>query len=453
MKNLVGRRSPAGSDRLLLPAVLLVALALVAAACSGGDDEAGGVTETETETVTGTQATERGDDSAGGGSEADSEEAATDADAERSAGAASTADFDGEPVDSALRGNRANPGFPEPVIEPTLIRSGGVPPDGIPAIDVPNFVTVDDADFLVDEEAVVLVEVDGLAKAYPIQILIWHEIVNDTFGDVPVSITYCPLCNSALAFDRRFGDRVLDFGTSGELYQSALVMYDRQTESLWAHFTGQGLVGHYAGAQLDIIPAQTVSWAQFARAHPDGLVLDTQTGASRPYGQNPYPGYDFEQSDPIAGFFNGDIDRTLAAKARIVGIADDAGSVAVRLEDLVTSPVIPVGEGDRNLVVFHQPGLASALDSFEVGGGRDVGQTGVFEAIGPDGQGLTFAPVGDPADGAFTDDETGSTWNVLGQAVDGPLAGNELTQVTHLDTFWFAWATYRPGTVIVEPPA
>ena len=246
---------------------------------------------------------------------------------------------------------------------------------------------------------------------------------------------------------------MLDFGTSGSLYQSALVMYDRQTESLWAHFTGQGLVGHYAGAQLGFIPAQTVSWAQFREAHPDGQVLSRQTGANRPYGDNPYPGYDLEDSDPIGGFFTGDIDRTLAAKARVVGIADEAGSVAVRFEDLEEAPVIPVTEDGRNLVVFHQPGLASSLDAFEVGGGRDVGQTGVFEATAPDGTGLTFAPVGDPADGRFVDDETGSTWNVLGQAVDGPLSGEELEAAPHLDTFWFAWATYRPGTVIVAPPA
>ncbi len=448
MQRLAPRRSPTGRARFRF-SVLLVALALLAAACADGDDEAvDGVDGVATDDATDSGADADGaDGSESDGSSTDEDEADDAADG----GAASG--FDGEPIDSALRGNRSNPGFPDPVIDPSLIRSGGVPPDGIPAIDAPNFVTVDDTDFLIDEEAVVLVEVDGLAKAYPIQILIWHEIVNDTFGEVPVSVTFCPLCNSALAFDRRFGDRVLDFGTSGELYQSALVMYDRQTESLWAHFTGQGLVGHYAGAELTFIPAQTVSWAQFKEAHPDGLVLNQQTGASRPYGQNPYPGYDFEQSDPIAGFFNGEIDRTLASKARIVGIADDAGSLAVRLEDLVANPVIPVTDEDRNLVVFHRPGLASALDSFEVGGGRDVGQTGVFEAVGPDGAGLTFAPSGSSGDGAFTDDQTGSTWNVLGQAVDGPLAGSELNQVPHLDTFWFAWATYRPGTVIVEPPA
>jgi len=135
----------------------------------------------------------------------------------------------------------------------------------------------------------------------------------------------------------------------------------------------------------------------------------------------------------------------------VVGISDDAGSVAVRFEDLAETPVIPVTEDGRNLVVFHRPGLASALDSTLVDGGRDVGQTGVFEAVAPDGTELTFTAVGDGTDGAYEDDQTGSTWNVVGQAVSGPLAGSELDPVSHLDTFWFAWATYRPGTVIIQP--
>ncbi len=358
----------------------------------------------------------------------------------------STVDYDAEPVESALEGNRQNPDFPPPVVDPDLIVSGGPPPDGIPPIDSPNFATIEETDFLSDNEPVVVVEVGGEARAYPVQILIWHEIVNDEFGDVPVSITFCPLCNSALAYDRRFGDQVLDFGTSGSLYQSALVMYDRQSGSLWAHFTGQGLVGHYAGAQLDFIPAQTVSWSQFKAAHPDGLVLTQDTGAARDYGLNPYPGYDFEDSDPIDTFFNGEVDRTLLAKARVVGVFDDEGSVAVRLEDLQTTPVIPITESGRNLVVLHQAGVSSALDNNTIEGGRDIGQNGVFTAESADGTALTFTADGD----GFVDDQTGSTWNILGQATDGELAGEQLEAVNHLDTFWFAWATYQPDTVVLE---
>ncbi len=431
-----GKRT--GGETLGRLLAVVVASAMVIAACSSGDD---GAADRQSKSV----AAGDDDESDGGGpapSEDDAAAGQTDPDFDYGA-----VDYEAEPVDSALLGNRSNPGFPPPVIEPALIRSGGVPPDGIPPIDDPQFVAVAEADFVGDVEAVISVEVGGEARAYPIQILIWHEIVNDEFGDMPVAVTYCPLCNSALAFDRRVGSRTLDFGTSGELYQSALVMYDRQTGSLWAHFTGQGLVGHYAGAELAFIPAQTISFAQFREAHPEGLVLTQETGASRPYGQNPYPGYDFEESDPIGAFFNGEIDRTLPAKARIVGVSDELGSVAVRLEDLQAQPVIQITDGGRNLVVLHRSGLASALDSAQVDGGRDVGQTGVFVAEGPDGTALTFTADGDE----FVDDQTGSTWNVVGQAIDGPLAGESLTAVTHLDTFWFAWATYRPDTVVIQP--
>lgn len=428
--------------------VIILAGALVLAACSSADDDAeaaGAVEATDEEAVQ--DGPDEESAAADKGSEEDSEEGGavpvgSDPDFDYS-----TVDYDAEPEDSALLGNRLNPLFPPPIIDPALIVSGGPPPDGIPPIDNPVFAPVGEVDFISDEEAVILVEVDGDARAYPIQVMIWHEIVNDQFGDMPVTVTYCPLCNSALAYDRRIGERVLDFGTSGSLYQSALVMYDRQTGSLWAHFTGQGLVGHYAGAQLDFVPAQTVSFAQFKEAHPDGMVLTRDTGALREYGLNPYAGYDFEDSDPIGAFFNGEVDRTLLAKARIVGISDEAGSVAVRLEDLAEQPVIPVTEDGRNLVVFHQPGLASALESAQVDGGRDVGQTGVFVAAGPDGTALTFASNSD----GFVDDQTGSTWNVLGQAVAGDLEGERLEAVSHLDTFWFAWATYRPETVIVQP--
>ncbi len=359
----------------------------------------------------------------------------------------------GRPVEeSALRGDRRHRSFPPPVVDPDLIRSGGQPPDGIFPIDEPTYAPPDLLDYELDpEEAVVAVEVNGDARAFPIQLMIWHEIVNTEIGGVPVTVTFCPLCNSALTFDRRLGDRVLDFGTSGELYQSALVMYDRQTETLWAHFTGQALVGHLAGSRLDLVPTQTVSYGQWLAAHPDGQVLTRNLGAPPQYfglyGTNPYGGYDGEDIDPFDGFFVGEIDRTLAAKARVVGVVDDLGPVAVRFDDLARRPVIPVAEGGRDLVVWHRPGLASPLDRFAVSEGRDVGQTGVFVPRAADGTPLTFRAVED----GFVDDQTGSRWNILGTAVEGPLAGERLVAVPHTDAFWFAWATYQPGTVLIDP--
>ena len=354
-------------------------------------------------------------------------------------------DYDAEAVGSALQGERNRADFPPPLISPSAI----VPvlgPDVIPAIDDPQFVDADEVEFMQPNEAVVVAEVDSDVRAYPVQVLVWHEIVNDEIGGVPVSVTYCPLCNSALAFDRRVGERVLDFGTSGSLYQSALVMYDRQTESLWAHFTGEGVVGHYAGARLEPIPVQTLSFEQFNARYPDGLVLSRDTGVSRDYGTNPYIGYDEESSGPISGFFQGEVDPRLEPKARVVGIVRNGDAYAATLEPDETSSVHEVDIGDETLVIFHRPGLASALDRASVAAGREVGQTGVFVPRSADGESLTFSA---DANG-FVDDQTGSTWTVTGEAVSGPLAGERLEPVGHLNTFWFAWSGYHPDTAIVD---
>jgi hypothetical protein len=376
----------------------------------------------------------------------------------------SSIDYDGEPGPSALRGDRLAPEFPPPLIDPELIVSGGVPPDAIVPVDDPTFMAVADVRFLQPSEAVIVVEAgtdddtdhdtvqDRVVKAYPVQILIWHEIVNDVIGGVPVSVTYCPLCNSAVAFERKLGGRLLDFGTSGELYQSALVMYDRQTESLWAHFNGRGLVGHYAGAELTVVPAQTLSFEQLVQEHPDALVLTRDTGASRAYGVNPYTGYDDEQSEPFGAFFAGEVDARLDPKARVVGLViGRTEPVAVRITDIEQPSVIEVPGSDgaksdaANVVVFHQPGLASALDRAAVATGRDVGQTGVFVPRA-DGEELTFRAT----DGGFVDEETGSVWTLAGEAVQGPLAGFRLEPVPHLNTFWFAWSAYYPETGVQE---
>ncbi len=354
-------------------------------------------------------------------------------------------DYDADTVGSALQGDRGQAGFPPPLIPPSDIVSV-LAPDVIPAIDNPQYLPVDDVDFVQPTEAVVVIDVNDDVRAYPIQIMVWHEIVNGEVGGVPVSITYCPLCNSALAFDRRVGDRILDFGTSGSLYQSALVMYDRQTESLWAHFTGEGVVGHYAGAVLEPIPVQTLSFEQFVAEHPDGLVLSRDTGASRNYGVNPYIGYDEEASDPIGGFFRGDVDPRLEPKARVVGFVRNDVAHAVSIEIGDAPSVHHIMTDDETVVVFQRPGLASALDRASVATGRDVGQTGLFVPQSVDGDRLTFAVDGD----RFVDDQTGSTWTVSGDAVAGPLAGEQLVPVGHLNTFWFAWSGYHPDTVIVN---
>jgi len=334
-------------------------------------------------------------------------------------------------------------GAPEPLVDLDEIRSGGPPPDGIPSIDDPAFLSVDDVDFLEETEPVLALDIDGDARAYPVQILMWHEIVNDTVGGVPVAVTYCPLCNSAVAYDRRVGDRVMEFGTSGLLWNSALVMYDRQTETLWSHFTGEGIVGELTGTEIDKFPVATVPWGVWRDANPDGLVLSQETGFERSYGRNPYPGYDDVNSDPF--LFEGEVDGRYTAMTRIAGVEVGDEALGVPLVDLQEDRVITSEVGGTDLVFFWQPGTASALDAADVAGGEDVGATGVFVPVA-DGQTLTFTATED----GFVDDETGSTWNLLGQAVDGPLAGSQLEAVEHVDTFWFAWSAFQPDSAIIE---
>lgn len=324
---------------------------------------------------------------------------------------------------------------------------GGPPKDGIPAIDRPQFVPVREAGGWLDpRDPVVVVEHGAVAKAYPLQILIWHEIVNDEVGGLPVAVTFCPLCNTALAFDRRHDGQVLDFGTTGRLRHSDLVMYDRQTESWWQQATGEGIVGRYAGARLRVLPAPLVSWTAFRTAHPTGLVLSRNTGHRRPYGRNPYAGYDDPRGSPFPSFFRRPADQRLPAMARVVAIELEEASIAVPFDVLAERRVVEITAGGIPLAVLWAPGTASALDAATIAAGRDVGATGVFDRR-VDGRALTFAPAGD---GRFHDRETGSTWDLLGRAVAGPLAGRRLRAVAHGNHFWFAWAAFRPDTRITR---
>lgn len=334
-------------------------------------------------------------------------------------------------------------GLPRPLVDPAEILSGGPPPDGIPAIDHPRFERAGGVSWLRDREPVLALTVDSDSRAYPIQVVIWHEIVNDTIGGIPVAVTYCPLCDSAIAFDRRSGTRTLDFGTSGLLYRSDLVMYDRQTRSLWSQFIGTAIAGVLTRSQLSTLPVAIVSWADWRAAHSDGWVLSRDTGFQRDYGTNPYAGYDDIHSRPF--LFRGDIDGRLPPKARLVGIQDGDAAVAVLLEDLRAHHVITTQLASRPLVLWEQDGTASALDSAAIADGREVGATGVFDSR-LDGRVRHFSSAGD----AFRDLETQSVWNVLGQAVAGPLAGRSLSPVEHVDTFWFVWAAFLPQTRIVH---
>jgi hypothetical protein len=335
-------------------------------------------------------------------------------------------------------------GFPEPLIDPDDLVSGGPPPDGIPPIDDPKFAPASEIDWLGDDEPVLSLTVGDETRAYPLQVMTWHEIVNDRVGGIPVTVTYCPLCNSGVAFERRVAGRLLDFGTSGLLHIDNLVMYDRQTESLWPQLTGQASVGTLTGTQLKAIPMGVVSWKQFRASNPDALVLTRETGFRRDYGRNPYTGYDDPDGDLLVDPPGG-TDGRLPVKERVVGITVGSDSVAIRRALVAGAGVVPLMVGGRDVVVLHQPGQSSALDTGRIADGQEIGSIGVFRPT-IRGRSLTFAIRCE----RVVDVQTGSTWSVLGEATSGQLAGSRLPAVVHLDTFWFAWVGFHPDTRLVE---
>lgn len=335
-----------------------------------------------------------------------------------------------------------NPAFPAPLIDLEHLVAGGPPPDGIPPIDHPNFQRADTVDWLEAAEPVLALTIAGETRAYPLQIMIWHEIVNDTVGGEPVAVTYCPLCNSGVAFHRRVNGEVLNFGTSGMLYADNLVMYDRQTQSLWPQLTGQASVGALTGTQLTAIPMGVTGWDQFVTAHPDARVLTRDTGYERDYGRNPYPGYDAPDGGLLVEPPDGR-DPRLPVKERVIGIRLAGEAVAVPRQSVAEAGTLTIAVAGREIVLWHQPGQSSALDEDSVAGGEDIGTVGAFESRLGDRR-LTFTVGRD----GFRDVESGSRWNVLGEAVAGPLRGRRLEPVTHLDTFWFAWVAFQPGTTL-----
>jgi hypothetical protein len=250
-----------------------------------------------------------------------------------------------------------------------------------------------------------------------------------------------------VSFERTVRGVETTFGTSGQLYNANLVMYDRATESLWNQLDGRAVIGVLTGDVLTQVPSVTMSWGTLKETRPDARVLDRdRTGASRAYGTNPYTGLDDPDGQPF--LFNGDIDVRAKAMQRIVAIEADGAASAWTLDAVSSDNESAATEAEFNgepLVILWQAGEASALDTSDITAGRDVGTVGVFSAV-VDDQVLTFQADGD----SFIDDQTSSTWNILGEAQSGPLAGSTLEPVTFVRTFWFSWAAFRPDTELIE---
>jgi hypothetical protein len=254
------------------------------------------------------------------------------------------------------------------------IKSGGPRKDGIPAIDMPRFERLVAGKptgwsaALGDTEPVIAVSIGDDARAYPLRVLIWHEIANDTVGGSPVAVTYCPLCNAALVFERSVQGRVLDFGTTGKLRHSDLVMYDRQTESWWQQFTGEAIVGAMTGQRLRLVPARLESFERFRERFPQGQVLVPTNPNARNYGRNPYVGYDASGQRPF--LYDGTLPHGIEPMERVVAVETAPGRHEAWALTLLRRRGTIEG---ADLLIRWQAGQASALDTASIRAGRDVG--------------------------------------------------------------------------------
>ncbi|MBI5649776.1 MAG: DUF3179 domain-containing protein [Chloroflexi bacterium] len=323
------------------------------------------------------------------------------------------------------------------------ILSGGPSKDGIPAIDEPKFIAPRDVRaWLAENEPVIAFAHQDDARAYPLQILMWHEIVNDTVGGLPVAITFCPLCNASIVFERVVAGQATTFGTTGNLHFSDLVMYDRATESWWQQMTGEAIVGERVGMQLTMRFSQVIAFSDFSARYPDGKVLSRETGFTRSYGANPYVGYDNPNTPPFL-YTGPPTPPQIKPTERVVTLALGDVAIAYPYSLLQRQRVINDSVAGHAIVVLWKSGAASALDEATIARGRDIGATGVF-ARAVNARVLTFRADGDK----IRDIETQSEWNILGQAVDGQLQGAQLTPIIHGNFFWFAWAAFRPDSKV-----
>jgi len=309
------------------------------------------------------------------------------------------------------------------------IVSGGPPKDGIPSIDDPVFENVQEADIYLNDDGLGLaVEHDGDVRFYPYQILVWHEIVNDTFKGEPLLVTYCPLCFSGTVFERTVNGDILEFGTSGKLWNNNLVMYDRKSESLWSQTLGQAIVGEDAGTRLVHYPTVTMSWQNFRSAYPSGEVLSRDTGMVRDYTRDPYGNY--HETQAIYFPLSRSDDR-LPPKDLVFGIHVAEEEMAYP-ENLVKDlGLINDSLSGEDILVLHD----TNLDVIRIFSRKQNKQT------------LTFTLDGE----IVRDQETGSVWNFEGEAVSGPLKSSSLEVIVHLHSFWFSWAATWPETKIYTP--
>ena len=310
------------------------------------------------------------------------------------------------------------------VIPLDKIKSGGPPKDGIPSIDDPKFAEVQGSQFVRDSDVVIGLEINGDARAYPLFILVWHEIVNDNVGGVPVAVTYCPLCYTNQVFERVINGQEVEFGTSGKLYNSNLLMYDRLTDSYWSQGLGYAVTGDLTGTALKILPFDVITWGDWKKLHPDTVVLTTDTGHLRSYATDPYGDY---YTDPRIIFPVDNMDDRMHPKEIILGFFEDGIYKAYKQNDVETFTVINDDIGNTSLMLMSL--FSQNSRAFD----RNL-----------DDQVLEFEFV----DGKILDTKTQSEWNYDGLAISGLLEGSQLTRLPMSPGFWFEWVAFHPETEV-----
>jgi Protein of unknown function (DUF3179) len=315
------------------------------------------------------------------------------------------------------------------------ILSGGPPQDGIPSIDNPKFQSVQEADeILEDSELVLGLNINGDIRVYPLQILVWHEIVNDVVGDQPVAVTYCPLCFTNQVFNRTLNDgNTVEFGTSGKLYNSNLVMYDRKSNSLWSQALGEGIVGEYAGVKLERIPFDVAYWKEWKELYPESKVLSRDTGSVRPYGADPYGDY---YTNDLILFPVANDDKRLGLKEIIIGLENKDQYKAYKLQEIETKKVINdvIGEDKKIALVSLEPFMIRVFD--RVIDGND------------DGNKIVVDLFYNETTNTLIDRVTGSELNFDGKFINKQLQGKKLERLPMDQGFWFEWAAFHPETEV-----
>lgn len=316
--------------------------------------------------------------------------------------------------------------------------------DGIPPIHSPNYVKANSVTWLDKREPVIVVEINNEIKAYPLQIMIFHEIVSDKIGGIPVIVTFCPLCNASIVYNRSVGDKVLNFGVSGSLRKSDLIMYDHQTKSWWQQFTGKGIVGEYTNTQLEHLPSKVIAFEDYLKRFPTGYVLSRKTGFNRLYGENPYAGYDSVDRSP---FYFDPHDPRIRAMERVLAIQVKEIARIYPLSKLVKYPVVNDRLEKEPIVIFSKKGMLSVVDKRWIDESKTLPSSSAYSRI-LNNMTLEFKLN----ETGIVDINTGSQWNILGYSTHGSLKGSQLKQIDRGVHFAFAWLAFKPKSEIYVVP-